>query len=259
MDTFITQQKTATPNRYAFLHINETDSYGHKYGWGSAIWNSQVVIVDTMLGKIFKLIEQDVPAMNGHTAIILTADHGNQDNPVTGADRYSVPFFVWGPRVPAGADLYVLNASNRRVASVYPMTTYAGIQPIRNAEANNVALSLLGLGPITGSTFNYAQDLKVTLPPTPFITSITSDGHGNLTISGTANGSGKVVLLKSTSLAAPNWLPVKTNAVIWGVPFGSTVSQGADLWPFSECKANRPNAFRAAVRFSIRNRAPKTR
>ena len=181
-----------------------------------------------MLGKIFKLIEQDVPAMKGNTAIILTADHGNQDNPPTGADRYSVPFFVWGPGVPAGADLYALNAGRRQVASSYPMTTYAGMQPIRNAEANNLALQLLGLGPIPGSTFNYAQDLKVTLPPTPVITGITHDGHGTFTISGTADRSGKVVLWQSTNLAVPNWLPIQTNAVASGVAFGFTVSQGAD-------------------------------
>ena len=117
-----------------------------------------------MLGKIFKLIEQDVPAMKGKTAIILTADHGNQDNPPTGADRYSVPFFVWGPGVTAGADLYALNAGIRQAASSYPMTTYGGMQPIRNAEASNLALDLLGLGPIPGSTFGYAQDLAVPEP-----------------------------------------------------------------------------------------------
>ena len=112
-----------------------------------------------MLGKIFKLVEQDVPAMIGTTAIILTADHGNQDNPPTGADRYAVPFYVWGPGVKAGADLYALNAGTRQVAASYPMTTYAGMQPVRNAEANNLALQLLGLGPIPGSSFNYAQEL----------------------------------------------------------------------------------------------------
>jgi len=169
VNTFITQQtNTATRNRYAFIHINEPDANGHGSGWGSATWNSCVVTVDTMLGKIFKLIEQDVPAMTGKTAIILTADHGNQDNPPLLSngypDRYQVPFFVWGPGVPAGADLYTLNSAIRQVASSYPMTTYAGKQPMRNAEANNLALDLLGLGAIPGSSFNFAQTLVVTVP-----------------------------------------------------------------------------------------------
>ncbi|MDA3799909.1 MAG: alkaline phosphatase family protein [Kiritimatiellae bacterium] len=186
VNTFIAQQKT-NAMQYAFMHINETDAYGHSSGWGSAKWNSQVVVVDTMLGKIFKLIEQDMPSMTSNTFIILTADHGNQDNPVTGDDRYSVPFFVWGPGVLAGADLYALNDDTRRVAASYPMTTYTGMQPIRNAEANNLALQLLGLEPIPGSSFNYAQNLKVTLPPKPVITAISNQGDGNLTISGTAD------------------------------------------------------------------------
>jgi hypothetical protein len=224
VNTYIAQQST-NAMQYAFLHINEPDANGHGSGWGSTTWNRSVTNVDLMLGKIFKLVEQDVPAMIGHTVIILTADHGNQDNPPTGADRYSVPFYVWGPGVAAGADLYALNASTRRVTSSYPMTTYAGMQPIRNAEANNLALQLLGLGPIPGSSFNYPQDLKVTLPLT--ITGISNQGDGNFTISGTADKSGKVVLLKTTSLTLA-WTPIQTNDVTAGVPFGFLVSQGTD-------------------------------
>jgi hypothetical protein len=224
VNTFIAQQtNSATRNQYAFLHINEPDANGHGSGWGSATWNSSVVTVDGMLGKIFKLIEQDVPAMIGHTAIILTADHGNQDNPPTGADRYQVPFYVWGPGVPAGTNLYTMNASRRQVATNYPMTTYAGMQPIRNAEANNVALQLLGLGPIPGSSFNYAQNLKVILPPKPVITGITNQGGGNFTISGTEDQSGKVVLWKATNLAASVWVPIQTNDVARGAPFSVPV------------------------------------
>lgn len=227
VNTFIAQQKT-NAMQYAFLHINEPDANGHGSGWGSATWNSSVVTVDTMLGKIFKLIEQDVPAMTSNTVIILTADHGNQDNPLTGADRYAVPFFVWGPGVPAGVDLYTLNAGRRQVAASYPMTTYSGIQPIRNAEANNLALQVLGLGPIPGSTFNYAQDLKLTAPPTPIITGISDPGTGNFTISGTANWSGEVVLLQTTGLTLPVWTPIQTNGVSAGVSFSFSVPQGAD-------------------------------
>ncbi len=147
VNTFIAQQKTP-PVPISTRSCTSTSPMPTAMGRVGAAprGTARVVTVDAMLGKIFKLIEQDVPAMTGKTAIILTADHGNQDNPPTGADRYQVPFFVWGPGVPAGADLYTLNAGIRQVASSYPMTTYTGMQPIRNAEANNLALDLLGLG-----------------------------------------------------------------------------------------------------------------
>ncbi len=228
VDTFVTHQLSTYPNHYAFLHFNNPDNAGHTYGWGSATWNSSVVAVDTMLGKIFKLIEQDVPAMIGTTAIILTADHGNQDNPPTGAYRYAVPFFVWGPGVPAGGDLYAMNTATRRVATSYPLTTYGGIQPIRNAEANNLALQLLGLGPIPGSTFNYAQDLKLILPPLLRITGISFLEGGNFSVNGTFNKDGQVVLLKATEFASPIWTPLQTNSVFAGIPFSFPVSPGDD-------------------------------
>jgi hypothetical protein len=173
-DTYIAQQKTASPNQFAFLHFNNPDSAGHGSGWGSDNYYDSVVAVDVMLGKIFSLIEAAGSPMKGKTAIILTADHGYQGAP--GPNTYSVPFYVWGPGVTAGADLYTLNAGKRLMASSYPMTTYGGMQPIRNAEASNLALDLLapymlareplGLVRIPGSTFNFAQDLVVPEPAT---------------------------------------------------------------------------------------------
>ncbi|MCY2925945.1 MAG: alkaline phosphatase family protein [Planctomycetota bacterium] len=171
VDTYIAQQKSGSPNRFAFLHINETDAYGHSSGWGSATWNSQVVVVDTMLGKLFQMI-QDVPAMKGKTAIILTADHGNQDNPPTGADRYAVPFFVWGPGVVSvdqGTFYFEdggLIGGSFSTASGAVIAFDAGAQPIRNAEATNLALDMLNLNAIPGSTFNASQNLAVPEPAT---------------------------------------------------------------------------------------------
>ena len=62
------------------------------------------------------------------------ADHGNQDNPLTGADRYSVPFFVWGPGVTAGADLYSLNAGLRQT-----LLNPAGVKPAGDEDRDEDA------------------------------------------------------------------------------------------------------------------------
>ncbi len=206
VDTYITQQKSASPNHYAFLHINETDAYGHSSGWGSATWNAQAVVVDGMIGKLFKLIETDVPAMTGHTAIVLTADHGNQDNPPTGADRYQVPFYVWGPGVPAGVDLYALNAGKRQVAATYPMTVYTGMQPVRNAEASNLALDLIGLNAIPGSMFDSTHDLTVTASP-PVVT---------LGVSGSPLAEAAGVATVTATLSTTYPLPVTVNLAFSG-------------------------------------------
>jgi Type I phosphodiesterase / nucleotide pyrophosphatase/Bacterial Ig domain len=217
VNTFIAQQNTASPNQYAFMHINEPDYYGHNGGWGSATWNSQVVVVDTMLGKIFKLIEQDVPAMIGKTAIILTADHGNQDNPPTlpngQPDRYAVPVFVWGPGVAAGADLYALNAGTRQVASSYPMTTYGGVQPIRNAEVNNLALNLMGLGAIPGSMLGTATNkLAIAIVETPALLGIVNNGDSSITVTFAGTPGAQYRVQANADLAAPgSWVNVSTN------------------------------------------------
>jgi hypothetical protein len=224
VDTFIAQQtNTTTRNHYAFLHINEPDAYGHSSGWGSATWNSQVVVVDAMLGRIFKLVEQDVPAMIGNTVIILTADHGNQDNPPTGADRYAVPFYVWGPGVKAGADLYTLNAATRRVATSYPMTTYAGIQPVRNAEANNLALQLLGLGPIPGSSFNYAQELMIA--PAAVTLSISFAGAGGDKVDSTSPNH-NIDCIKGNPAGCSASYPFGTKVSLSATPDGKSVFAG---------------------------------
>jgi|GEM_PF-1194274 len=209
VDTFIAQQTApATRNQYAFVHINEPDDAGHGSGWGTAPWYASVVTVDGMLGKIFKLIETDVPAMTGKTAIILTADHGYQGAP--GPDTYQVPFYVWGPGVTTGADLYTLNAGKRQVASTYPMTTYSGIQPVRNAEASNLALDLLGLGPIPGSSFDFAQDLVVSggAPPVGPTVALSLSSSSMPEAGGTAT--------VTATLSAIHTLPVTVNLAFTG-------------------------------------------
>jgi hypothetical protein len=164
---------------YTFLHYRDPDSAGHNSGWGNAEWDAAVQDVDDYLGDIFNLIAAD-PVLNGHTTIILTADHGGQGS--NHADPsvpsiYTIPVFVWGPGVEAGADLYALNPTSRQDPGApiapggapQPRPDYdAPGQPIRDGGMGNLALSLLGLPPIPGSTINSAQDLHVGPTLAPF-------------------------------------------------------------------------------------------
>lgn len=158
------------PLSYGFLHLRDPDTVGHSYGWditpGSA-YSDVIKTMDDRLGVIFALIDGD-SQLTGRTAIILTADHGglgtDHSNPSLPAD-YTVPFYVWGPGIMPGADLYALNPATRLNPGTGRPNYSAPLQPIRNGEAANVALKLLGLGPVPGSTINHAQDLALTIPP----------------------------------------------------------------------------------------------
>jgi hypothetical protein len=150
---------------YAFVHYSDPDAVGHEAEWGNPLWRRAVTAVDSYLADVVKLVETD-PVLRGHTAIIVTADHGgtgtkHDDNSLP--ENYTVPVIVWGAGVGHG-DLYAMNADSRTdPGTSRPDYSTAG-QPIRNVDTANLALSLLGLGPIPGSLANAKQDLRVALP-----------------------------------------------------------------------------------------------
>jgi hypothetical protein len=155
---------------YAFLHLGDPDFIGHSYGWDvtpGSEYSLTIQRIDGFLGYIRNQIEADA-RLNGHTAIILTADHGGEGfghgDPANPAD-YSIPFYLWGPGIPAGVDLYQLNPGTRQDPGTNRPTYTDSPQPIRNGEAANVALTLLGLGPVPESSIDFAQDLTWTIPP----------------------------------------------------------------------------------------------
>jgi hypothetical protein len=147
---------------YTFLHINDLDYAGHyQGGWMNANYMAALKTIDSYLGEIFGMIQGN-DLLRDSTAIVLTADHGGLGGThvdPTVLEDYRIPFYVWGPGVAAGAELYGLNASNRLDPGTGRPTYYAPIQPIRNGEAGNLTLELLGLGHIPDSTLNAAQDL----------------------------------------------------------------------------------------------------
>ena len=148
------------PWNYVFLHFGDTDWVGHDMyyggGWGSPKWSNTVAYVDEQVGRILAAIRAN-PALSNQTALILTADHGgggnyggySHDDP-TQPLNYTIPFFLWGPGIPAGADLYDL-VTNRASPGADRPDYNASPQPLRNGDSGNLALALLGLPSIPGS------------------------------------------------------------------------------------------------------------
>jgi hypothetical protein len=150
------------PCQFAFVHFAECDSAGHKHGWGSEPYYSALIMLDVQLGRIMEFIAVD-PKLKGKTDLILTADHGGEGKDHSNPTKvlvYTIPFFVWGAGVTAG-DLYVLNTDTRLSPGDGRPDFAAPRQPIRNGEVGNLALTLLGLPEIPGSTIDAKQDLRV--------------------------------------------------------------------------------------------------
>ena len=148
---------------YVFLHYRDPDSAGHNFGWGSTEYDDAIRLVDDWLGELFAVIESD-PGLNGATVVLLTTDHGGvgtSHGNVSNPENYTIPFFAWGPGIAPGSDLYALNAGRRLDPGTGRPDYDAPLQPIRNGEAGNLALDLLGLPAIPGSTVNSLQDLAV--------------------------------------------------------------------------------------------------
>jgi Type I phosphodiesterase / nucleotide pyrophosphatase len=154
---------------YSFLHYLHLDGTGHSAEWGSAAWYATVQFIDASLGAIMRTIENDAK-LAGDTVIILTADHGGTGTGHGIADdrkNYTIPVLVWGRGVTAGADLYDLNLLSRFDPGTARPEYGVALPPIRNGDTGNLALSLLGLGAVPGSTINANQDLMVQFIPEP--------------------------------------------------------------------------------------------
>jgi hypothetical protein len=149
---------------YAFVHYRDADSVGHVLRWDSAMYRWAIQNIDGFLAGVFHLAETD-PMLKGKTAIVLTSDHGGSAfghvNPQL-KENFTVPVLIWGAGVPHG-DLYEMNSESRRDPGDERIDYAAKHQPIRNGDTGNLALSLLGLGPIPTSMINAKHDLRVEL------------------------------------------------------------------------------------------------
>ena len=168
-DQFVDSLRTGT-YAYLFLHLRNPDTAGHRFGWRLWSWHPYARAVrksDRSISQILSAIDRD-PVLRGNTAVIVTADHGGHGH-THGADNaldFTVPFYVWGPGIPA-ADLYVLTAGTRSDPGISQVADSAAAQPIRNGDAANLALFLIDLPPISGSTLGAERPLLQRLQENP--------------------------------------------------------------------------------------------
>jgi predicted AlkP superfamily pyrophosphatase or phosphodiesterase len=149
------------------LHYAAPDILAHEHGWdltaGSAYLGA-VEEVDRQLGRLLDFV-QTHPSTRDRCAIVLTTDHGGGGPHHHHARtdlwvNYIIPFMAWRGGV-AGGDLYRLNPATRRDPGLWQPPAGADPPPIRNSDAANLALGLLGLPPVPGSTVNRRAELAI--------------------------------------------------------------------------------------------------
>ena len=161
-----TNRMASTLFHFVFFHYQDPDTTGHASGWSTnpvSAFAATLKNVDTQIARILQMVEGS-PELQGRTAVILTADHGGHGSThgdATNSLDFTIPLYVWGPSVEAGGDLYAMNPTGRTSPGPAANPLYTGPQPVRNGEAANIALELLGLGPVPGSTVDADQDLHL--------------------------------------------------------------------------------------------------
>ena len=161
----------STKRTLDFVHFAAPDSAGHGYDWivkPDSKYFAAVKEVDAALGVILKAIEEDAD-LRGRTALVLTADHGGGVPRKTHTDmtcplNFRIPFLVWLGEGRQAADLLALNPNRLRPGREDIGARDATAQPIRNGDAANVAMSLLGLPAIPGSFYGAHEPLRLTAP-----------------------------------------------------------------------------------------------
>lgn len=159
----VKQRLLSAPDTLTFLHLAGPDAAGHKYGFGSAQYRGAVRATDRQVGILLRTIAGS-SRLRTTTTVILTSDHGGVGRGHGAAARrvnFTVPFMVWGAGVAKGRNLYALNSDDRRRPGSRRLASYAGRQPIRNAEVANLATDLLGWPRVPGSQLNANQSLDV--------------------------------------------------------------------------------------------------
>lgn len=155
-----------------FLHYALPDRVGHEHGWDispDSPFMASIIEIDGELGRLL----DEIASGTRRCAVIVTSDHGGGYPFRTHLAahmwvNYIIPFLVWTSDEAPSIDLYEINREVRRDPSLdrppcAEPDDEAGqrMQPVRNGDAANLALHLLGLPPVPGSIINSRQDLRI--------------------------------------------------------------------------------------------------
>lgn len=151
---------------FLFIHFSGADNAGHKDGWnvdGQSSYMRAVFLLDDYLGQIMTAV-RNLNEQGKATVLIVTSDHGGTQRhhaAFQNRKNYTIPFLVWGAQVARGKDLYELNKTGRANPGRAWIPYSEPVQPIRNGEAANLALRLLGLSCVPQSTVGCSPTLIV--------------------------------------------------------------------------------------------------
>jgi hypothetical protein len=155
------QRLTTSPTVFTYGQLSSPDIAGHRYGWSSSQYLAAVQQADRQVRAVMIGINKQ-PTLKGHTLLIVTSEHGgsrrNHTDPSVLAN-VRIPFFVWGPGIPPGSDLYRMNPDYRNPGST--IGSYSGWQPIRPSFVANLTAEVLGLPSVPGSTMDTQQNFNI--------------------------------------------------------------------------------------------------
>ncbi len=214
VDQFVQRAQTNGLWNYTFMHFDDGDATGHASGWGSAAYSNAIMTADQQIGRVLNAIHSN-PTYANCTVVIVTADHGGSGSghfDPANLPTYRVPLYVWGAGIPAGMDLYSLFSNRADPGTSRPSYSDTNVlQPLRNGDVGNLAVTLLGLPPIPGSSMLPA----FSAPPVSLTLTITRSESG-LVVSWPADAAGYELQATGALGPAADWQTITSGITTLG-------------------------------------------
>ncbi|MDY6991761.1 MAG: alkaline phosphatase family protein, partial [Pseudomonadota bacterium] len=216
---FLSAMNTTPLPHLTLLHFSNPDQTGHDFIW-------DVTPNSAYMNKVKELdgfLQQVLNAIPAATTVIVIADHGggepiNSHSNKTASENYTIPFIVWNninTGISPGSDLYALNQDNGYLDPGNARVDYQmPVQPIRNGDVGNLALSLLCLPPIPGSSMGQTNTLALTSTTAPQFNHTNRLNLTPIQVDDTRNPGTSVDALTADLITSAKGCPINNIAVV---------------------------------------------